>query len=319
MWNCLAMPAPFSHRHLLDIERLSAADIEFLLERAEHFDRQNRSGQKKSAQLAGKTVVTMFFEPSTRTRISFEIAAQRLGADTVNFSSEQSSFAKKGETLLDTVLAIDDMRADALVIRHAEDGVPQFLAPQVKASVINAGDGKNEHPTQALLDALVIRRHKKTLKGVTVAICGDIAHSRVARSNVQLLTKMGAKVRLVAPPYFATGGFGKLGVETYDDMQDGLQGADVVMMLRIQHERMMEGEFSISLKDYHQRFGLDHKKLAAAKPDAIVMHPGPINRDVEISSALADDPKFSVIREQVGAGVAVRMAVLDSLLGSRQA
>jgi aspartate carbamoyltransferase catalytic subunit len=309
------MSPAFPHHHLLDIERLSAGEIEFLLERAEHFDRQNKSGKRKTAQLTGKTVVTLFFEPSTRTRISFEIAAQRLGADVINFSTETAS-TKKGETLLDTIQAIDDMRVDALVIRHAEDGIPHFLAPQVRASVINAGDGKNEHPTQALLDALVIRRHKKTLKGLTIAYCGDFVRSRVAKSFIQLMSKFGSRVRVIAPPNFMTQEFERLGVQTFDDMAEGLRGADVVMAQRIQLERMREGEFAMSFKDYHQRYGLDHKKLAAAKPDVIVMHPGPINRDVEISGALADDPKFSVIREQIATGVAVRMAVLDTLLNS---
>jgi aspartate carbamoyltransferase catalytic subunit len=187
----------------------------------------------------------------------------------------------------------------------------------MKASVINAGDGKHEHPTQALLDAFTIRRHKKNLQGLTVAICGDVSHSRVARSNVHLLTKLGAKVRIVAPSYFMPPNYGNLGVESFDNMKDGLQGADVVMMLRIQHERMAQGEFAVSLKDYHQRYGLDHKKLAFAKPDAIVMHPGPVNRDVEITSQLADDPKYSVIHEQVELGVAVKMAVLDLLLSNQ--
>ena len=313
------MPPAFKHRHLLDIERLSVADIKAVLALAARYDKQNRSKQKKSAKLRGKTVVNLFFEPSTRTRMSFEIAALRLGADVVNLSAEQSSINKKGETLLDTVTAVDDMRVDAVVIRHMEDGVPQFLAPQVKASIINAGDGKHEHPTQALLDAFTMLRHFKKLEGLKVAICGDIAHSRVARSNVHLLTKMGADVRLIAPPYFAANDFSRLGLKTYGDMQEGVKGANVIMMLRIQHERMAAGEFATSFKEYHRLYGLDHKKLAAAKPGVIVMHPGPINRDVEIASTLADDPKFSVIREQVACGVAVRMAVLDLLLGSQKA
>ncbi|MFY9288048.1 MAG: aspartate carbamoyltransferase catalytic subunit [Alphaproteobacteria bacterium] len=303
----------FSQKHLLDIERLSVADINLILDLSEKYVEQNRSAQKKMDKLSGKTVVTLFFEPSTRTRTSFELAAKRLGADVISIPIEHSS-TKKGETLLDTVLNLDAMQIDALIIRHAEDGIPQFVAPQVRAHVINAGDGKHEHPTQALLDALVIRKHKKKLQGLTVAICGDIAHSRVARSNAQLLTKMGAQVRLIAPSYFTAPDYKNLGVESFEDMQQGLKDADVVMMLRIQHERMAQGEFAVSLKDYHQRYGLDAKKLSSAKPDVIVMHPGPVNRDVEITSSLADDPKFSVIREQVEMGVAVRMAVLDLLL-----
>jgi aspartate carbamoyltransferase catalytic subunit len=310
------MASTFPHRHLLDIERLSAADISVVFERAESYAGQDRASAKKLGKLTGKTVVNLFFEPSTRTRTSFEIAAKRLGADVVNIPVEHSS-TKKGETLLDTVSNLDAMEIDALVIRHSEDGVPQFIAPHLRASVINAGDGKHEHPTQALLDAFTMLKHKKSLKGLVVAICGDIQHSRVARSNIHLLNKFGATVRLIAPSYFMPQDLNKLGVETADNMKDGLKDADVVMMLRIQHERLGEGEFAVSLKDYHQRYGLDHAKLKTAKPDVIVMHPGPVNRDVEITSELADDPKFSVIREQVRNGIPVRMAVLDLLLGDQ--
>jgi aspartate carbamoyltransferase catalytic subunit len=308
------MPRAFSHRHLLDIERLSAANITTILDLAERYAKQKPG--KKQTKFAGKTLVNLFFEPSTRTRTSFELAAKRLGIDVINILTEQSS-AQKGETLTDMATAIDAMRVEALVIRHAEDGIPQFLAPQVKASVINAGDGKHEHPTQALLDALVMRRHKKKLKGLMVAICGDIQHSRVARSNIHLLNKFGAKVRIIAPSYFKPQDLNTLGVEAFDNMKEGLAGVDVIMMLRIQHERLGEGEFAISLKEYHQAYGLNHEKLKAAKPNVIVMHPGPVNRDVEITSELADDPQFSVIREQVQTGVAVRMAVLDLLMSGR--
>jgi len=307
------MSKSFPHRHLLDIERLSSADLEAVLDLAKRYGEQNRSSTRKSDVLQGKTVVNLFFEPSTRTRASFEIAAKRLGADVINVLVEHSS-ARKGETLLDTVLNLDTMNIDAIVIRHPETGVPHFVAPQTKASVINAGDGTGEHPTQALLDAFVMRRRKGSLKDLTVAICGDIAHSRVARSNMHLLNKFGVKVRLIAPAYFMPKNPENLKAEIFEDMAKGLQGVDVVMMLRIQHERLTEGEFAVSLKEYHSRYGLDHKKLKAAKTDVIVMHPGPINRDVEISSALADDPQFSVIREQTEAGVAIRMAVLDLLL-----
>lgn len=303
----------FPHKDFLDIERLSAADISAILDRAEGYVQQNRSARKKLPLLDGKSIVNLFFEPSTRTRTSFEIAAKRLGADVVNIPVEHSS-VKKGETLLDTVLNIDAMQVDALVIRHPESGVPGFAAPQLKASVINAGDGTNEHPTQALLDALVMRRHKKKLEGLVVAICGDVAHSRVAHSNAHLLTKLGAHIRLIAPPYFAENKLKLPGVESFDRMDKGLKDVDVVMMLRIQHERMASGEFAVSLKDYHQNFGLNHVKLALAKPDAIVLHPQPMNRDVEITSSLADDPARSMIREQVEMGVALRMAVLDLLL-----
>ncbi len=303
----------FTHRHLLDIERLTTDEISTILNRAEHFATQNASTKRSSGELVGKTIINLFFEPSTRTRTSFEIAAQRLGASAVSIPIEHSS-AKKGETLLDTVLNLDAMQIDAMVIRHPENGVPHFLAPQTKASIINAGDGTNEHPTQALVDAFILRHQVKDLKNVTLAICGDISHSRVARSNIQLLSKFGATIRTVAPSYFATTAYEKMGVKNFDDMKAGLDGVDAVMMLRIQHERLMSGEFAVSLKDYHQRYGLDAKKLAVAKPNVIVMHPGPINREVEITSSLADDPTYSVIRKQVEAGVAVRMAVLDLLL-----
>jgi len=303
----------FAHRHLLDIERLSKAEILTILDHAEAFFIQNRSETKKSALLNGKMIVNLFFEPSTRTRTSFEIAAKRLGADVVNIQTEHSS-TKKGETLLDMASNLDAMRIDALVIRHAEDGIAQFIAPHLRASVINAGDGKHEHPTQALLDAFILRHHKKKLEGLTVAICGDIRHSRVARSNMHLLTKLGARVRFIAPSYFMPPQFSNPGTEVFDDMAQGLQDVDAVIMLRIQHERMAEGEFAVSLKDYHQRYGLNHKKLLVAKTDVVVMHPGPVNRDVEITSSLADDPKYSLIREQVEAGVAIRMSILDLLL-----
>lgn len=309
------MTHTFLHYDLLDIERLTTADVEAILDLGAHYYSQNCSDKKKSNLLYGKTIVNLFYEPSTRTRTSFEIAAKRLGADVVNIPVEHSS-TKKGETLLDTVSNLDAMRIDALVIRHPEDGVPQFIAPHLQASVINAGDGKHEHPTQALLDCFVIKQHKKKLSGLVVAICGDISHSRVARSNMHLLTKLGIKVRLIAPSYFMPPNFVTPGVEVFEDMQMGLEGVDAIMMLRIQHERMAEGEFAISLKEYHQRYGLNHTKLSAAKSDVIILHPGPVNRDVEITSSLADDPNHSVIRQQVEAGVAVRMAVLDLLLNA---
>ncbi|MGB9152727.1 MAG: aspartate carbamoyltransferase catalytic subunit [Alphaproteobacteria bacterium] len=310
------MPSTFPHRHLLDIERLSKADIEAILALAAIYAGQNRKANKKSDLLHGKIVVNLFFENSTRTRTSFEIAAKRLGADVVNIPIETSS-TQKGETLLDTVLTLDAMQIDALVIRHAEDGVPQFLAPHVKAHIINAGDGKHEHPTQALLDALTIIKHKKQLQGLTIALCGDVARSRVARSNIHLLKKFGAHVRIVAPPDFVTPDYRNLGVAIFHDMEEGIRNADVVMMLRVQHERM-EGnyDFSVKAQEYTSVYGLNHDKLKAAKPDVIVMHPGPINRGVELTGELADDPVHSVIREQVEMGVAVRMAVMDLLLSS---
>ena len=307
------MPHTFSHRHLLGIEQLSPADIEEILRLAEHYFTQGRSAQKKTPKLNGKTVVNLFFEASTRTRTSFEIAAKRLGADVVNVAIEHSS-VKKGETLLDTTLNLDAMQIDALIMRHSENNALNLVASNVKSHVINAGDGTNEHPTQALLDALTMRRHKGKLQGLKVAICGDVAHSRVANSNIKLLGKFGAKVSLVAPSNFMLSASHYPGVERHEDLRAGIAGADVVMMLRIQHERLAAGEFAMSLHEYHQRFGLNHDVLKAAKPDVIVMHPGPVNRGVEITDKLADDTKHSVIHEQVETGVAVRMAVLDLLL-----
>jgi aspartate carbamoyltransferase catalytic subunit len=311
------MPRAFAHRHLLDIERLSVAEIETILNRAEQYIKSGTAVAKKTSNLAGKTLVNLFFEPSTRTRTSFEIAAKRLGIEVVNIATEHSS-TKKGETLLDTVQNLDAMHVDALVIRHSEDGVPQFIAPHLKASVINAGDGKHEHPTQALVDALVIRRHKKKLKGLTVAYIGDIQHSRVARSNIHLLNKFGAKMRIIVPPYFMPQDIDKLGVEVFDNLKEGLRGADVVITQRIQLERLGEGEFAVSLKEYHKTYGLNHDKLKDAKKDVIVLNPGPVIRNVEITSELADDPKYSVIREQVELGVALKMAVLELLLTAKK-
>jgi aspartate carbamoyltransferase catalytic subunit len=308
------MTSSFPHRHLLDIARLSPQDITTILNLADHYADENRAHRRSPAKLAGKAVVNLFFEASTRTRLSFEFAAKRLGADVINVAIEHSSVSK-GESLLDMIQSINAMKVDAMVIRHKENGVPQFLAPHVSGSVINAGDGWHEHPTQALLDALTMRRRKGKLEGLIVAICGDIQHSRVARSNIQLLQKMGAKVRIVAPAMFMPQDLDKLKAEAYDTMDQGLKDADVVMMLRIQHERLAEGEFALSLKDYHHRYGLNHDKLKAAKPDVIVMHPGPINREVEITSTLADDKKYSVILEQIEMGCAVKMAVLDLTVG----
>ncbi|MDR3449719.1 MAG: aspartate carbamoyltransferase catalytic subunit [Alphaproteobacteria bacterium] len=308
------MTSAFPHRHLLDIERLSKADIETILDLASRYAAQNRTAEKKSARLHGRSVVNLFFEASTRTRTSFELAAKRLGADVINIPVEHSS-TQKGETLSDTVLTLDAMHIDALVIRHAEDGIAQFVAPLMKAHVINAGDGKHEHPTQALADALTLLRHKKKLDGLTVAICGDVGRSRVARSNIHLLKKFGAKVRVVAPPDFISPDYKKFDVEISHDMKEGLRDADAVMMLRVQHERAGGGQ-NLATGDYAGAFGLTHERLKYARPDAIVMHPGPTNRGVEMTSELADDPQHSVIREQVEMGVAVRMAVLDLLLSA---
>ena len=300
----------YPHRHLLGIEGLSHLDIEALLERAETYVALSRQIEKKTATLRGRTQINLFFEPSTRTQASFELAGKRLGADVMNMSVGSSS-VKKGETLIDTAATLNAMRPDILVVRHHTAGAVNLLARKVDCSVVNAGDGAHEHPTQALLDALTIRRNKGRIAGLTVAICGDIVHSRVARSNIILLSALGAKVRLIAPSTLLPTGVERMGVEVFRDMKKGLEGVDIVMMLRLQLERM-NGAFVPSSKEYFRYFGLDRDKLSLAAPDALVMHPGPMNRGVEISSEVADGAQ-SLIREQVEMGVAVRMAVLDAL------
>ena len=299
------------HRHLLGIEGLSKAEITTILDLAELYAKQNRSSQKHSKALSGLTQVNMFFEASTRTQSSFEIAGKRLGADVMNMQMSASSISK-GETLIDTAMTLNAMHPDLLVVRHPHSGAVALLAEKVNCAVLNAGDGRHEHPTQALLDALTIRRAKGRLHRLTIAICGDIAHSRVARSNLLLLGKMENRVRLVGPRTLMPSGISELGVEVTDDMEAGLEGADVVMMLRLQKERM-DGGFIPSEREYYHRWGLNAAKLAHAKNDAIVMHPGPMNRGVEIDGVLADDINRSVIQEQVEMGVAVRMAVMDLL------
>lgn len=298
-------------RHLLAIEGLSPRVIGDLLNLAESYALLNRSGKTQRDRLRGRTLINLFFEDSTRTRTSFELAGKRLGADVINMSVSTSS-VKKGETLLDTAATLNAMQTDLLVVRHDQSGAPNLLAQKVEAAVINAGDGMHEHPTQALLDALTIRRHRGKLEGLTVAICGDVAHSRVARSNIHLLNAMGCTVRVVGPPTLMPNSISELGVSVFHDMAAGLAEADVVMMLRLQKERMSRNLLPSS-REYFRFFGLDAQKLAFAKPDALVMHPGPMNRGVEIDSAIADDPTHSVISEQVEMGVAVRMAVLDML------
>ncbi len=287
-------------------------DIGQLLDLAESYVLLNRSGKTQRDLLRGRTLINLFFEDSTRTRTSFELAGKRLGADVINMSVATSS-VNKGETLLDTAATLNAMHCDLLVVRHAQSGAPDLLAQKVEAAVINAGDGTHEHPTQALLDALTIRRRKGRLAGLTVAICGDIAHSRVARSNIHLLTAMGSRVRVVGPPTLMPAEIEAFGVERHHDMDAGLDGADIVMMLRLQRERMGDGGLVPSAREFFRFWGLDAARLARARPDALVMHPGPMNRGVEIDSAVADDPLRSVIREQVEMGVAVRMAVLDTL------
>src|SRR5271169_3653037 len=297
------------HRHLLGIEGLSAADITGLLDLSEEYVELNRQVDKKRTSLRGRTQVNLFFEASTRTQSSFELAGKRLGADVMNMSVSSSSM-RKGETLIDTAITLNAMHPDILVVRHHASGAVELLARKVDCSVINAGDGAHEHPTQALLDALTIRRNKGPIEALTVAICGDIMHSRVARSNIILLNTLGARVRVVAPSTLLPPGIENFGVEVCRDMREGLRNADIVMMLRLQRERM-NGSFVPSTQEYFAYFGLDAKKLAYAKPDALVMHPGPMNRGVEIDSSVADGAQ-SLIREQVEMGVAVRMAVLEA-------
>ncbi|MEM9229569.1 MAG: aspartate carbamoyltransferase catalytic subunit [Pseudomonadota bacterium] len=301
----------FQHRHLLGIEGLSPADITAILDLAESHAAGNRSASKPARSLEGLTQVNMFFENSTRTQASFEIAGKRLGADVMNMAMQASSIAK-GETLIDTALTLNAMHPDLLVVRHPHSGAVNLLASKVNCAVLNAGDGRHEHPTQALLDALTVRRRKGRLHRLTVAICGDIAHSRVARSNIILLGLMENRVRLVGPPTLMPAGVDHMVAEVTDDMAEGLKDADVVMMLRLQKERM-DGGFIPSEREYYHRFGLNGQKLAYAKPDAIVMHPGPMNRGVEIDGLLADDINVSVIQEQVEMGVAVRMAAMELL------
>ncbi len=301
----------FPHRHLLGIEPMSPADITTLLDLADSYADLNRQPHKHSEALRGLTQINMFFENSTRTQASFEIAGKRLGADVMNMAMQASSI-KKGETLIDTALTLNAMHPDLLVVRHPQSGAVDLLAQKVNCAVINAGDGRHEHPTQALLDALTIRRAKGRLHRLSIAICGDIAHSRVARSNILLLGKMENRIRLIGPPTLMPAQIDQFGVEVFDDMAKGLADVDVVMMLRLQRERM-DGGFIPSEREYYHRFGLDAAKLAHAKPDAIVMHPGPMNRGVEIDGTLADDINRSVIQDQVEMGVAVRMAAMDLL------
>ncbi|MGQ7792774.1 aspartate carbamoyltransferase catalytic subunit [Faunimonas sp. B44] len=304
------MTVSFAHKHLLGIEGLAPQDILYLLDLAESAVDVSRQIEKKKATLRGRTQINLFFEASTRTQSSFELAGKRLGADVMNMSVAASS-VKKGETLIDTAMTLNAMRPDLLVVRHHAAGAVALLAQKVECAVINAGDGAHEHPTQALLDALTIRRHKGRLQGLTVAICGDVLHSRVARSNILLLSAMGAKLRVVAPSTLLPRAIERLGVTPFTTMKEGLRDADVVMMLRLQRERM-HAAYVPSVREYFRFFGLDQEKLSHARPDAIVMHPGPMNRGVEIDPMIADGV-HSVIREQVEMGVAVRMAVLEAL------
>jgi aspartate carbamoyltransferase catalytic subunit len=305
-----APPPSFPHRHLLGIEGLSADEITALLDLSEEAAQRARQIDKKRDDLRGRTLINLFFEASTRTQSSFELAGKRLGADVMNMSIPTSSI-KKGETLIDTAVTLNAMRPDLLVVRHNAAGAVELLSQKVDCCVINAGDGSHEHPTQALLDALTIRRHKNRIAGLIVAICGDILHSRVARSNILLLNTLSARVRVIAPSTLLGAGIERLGVEVHTSMREGLADADIVMMLRLQRERMTSSLIP-SQREYFHFFGLDYDKLACAKHDALVMHPGPMNRGVEIDSNVADSAR-SVIREQVEMGVAVRMAVLEAL------
>jgi aspartate carbamoyltransferase catalytic subunit len=302
--------ASFPHRHLLGIEGLSPSEITVLLDLADEAVTVSRQIEKKKVTLRGRTQINLFFESSTRTQSSFELAGKRLGADVMNMSVANSS-VKKGETLIDTAATLNAMRPDIIVVRHQHAGAVHLLAKKVDCSVVNAGDGAHEHPTQALLDALTIRRNKGRIAGLTIAICGDILHSRVARSNLILLSALGARVRVIGPSTLIPSGIDRMGAEIFHDMRRGLKDVDIVMMLRLQLERM-EGSFVPSRNEYFRYFGLDEEKLGYAKPDALVMHPGPMNRGVEIDTLVADGAQ-SLIREQVEMGVAVRMAVLEAL------
>lgn len=305
----------FERPHLLGLEGLTSDELTFLLDTAESFKEVSEREIKKVPALRGRTVVNLFYEPSTRTRTSFEIAAKRLSADTVNLSAQASS-TTKGETLSDTARNLAAMRPDAIVVRHPSSGAPDLLARHVDCPIINAGDGAHEHPTQALLDLLTIREHKGQLEGLTVAIVGDLLHSRVARSNLHGLRTMGAHVRFVGPPSLVSPYFADLGAELVHDLHEGVRGADVIMMLRIQRERMT-GRYFSSLDEYSRLYCLSADAVAKAKRDVIILHPGPMNRGVEISSTVADGP-YSVIMDQVTNGVAVRMATLYVLVGRRR-
>lgn len=301
----------FPHRNLLSCEKLTADEINCILDLADtNADRNRKAGGKRRDVLAGHTLINLFFEASTRTQSSFELAAKRLNADVMNMNVATSSLAK-GETLVDTAITLNAMRPDIIVVRHHAAGAVELLSQKVDCSVVNAGDGAHQHPTQALLDALTIRRAKGRIEGLTVAICGDILHSRVARSNIDVLQTLGARVRIIAPSTLLPPACHRLGAEIFSDMWKGLEGVDVIMMLRLQRERM-QGTYVPSSREYFHFFGLDHEKLSRARPDALIMHPGPMNRGVEIASTVADHSR-SVIREQVEMGVAVRMAVLEAV------
>ena len=297
-----------NQNHLLGIQDLSLSEVLHILDEAKTFINLNKSSSKKVDVLRGKTQINLFFEPSTRTQSSFELAGKRLGADVMSMNIVNSAI-KKGETLIDTAMTLNAMHPDIIVVRHQDSGAPNLLAQKVNCAVINAGDGKREHPTQALLDALTIINRRGKVKGLKIAICGDILHSRVARSNIYLMNMLGAEVNVVGPKTLLPHSIERLGVKAFTDMKKGLDNCDIVMMLRLQNERM-QGSFLPSAREYYEFFGLTPDKLAMAKKEALIMHPGPMNRGVEIDTNLADDINRSVIREQVELGVAVRMACL---------
>ena len=301
--------------HLVETADLNAKEIKFILDEAKKFINFNKKKVKKSNLLEGRTIFNLFFEDSTRTRTSFEVAAKRLGADLINVAVKDSSI-NKGETLLDTMTTINSMNPDVLIVRHPEEGISKRISNNVDACVINAGDGSHEHPTQALLDALTIKNRFNNFSKLQIAICGDILHSRVARSNIIILSKLGAKVNVIGPKQWLPKNINKLPVEVYTDMKKGLKNCDIVMMLRIQKERIV-GKIMPNQKTYFNKYGLDYNKLKYAKKNAFVMHPGPMNRGVEIDSKLADDITRSLIQEQVAMGVAIRMACLDILIKNR--
>ena len=306
----------YPHKHLLGIEGLLPNSINFLLNLSGNFvDHLNKKKNDKLDILKNKICINLFFENSTRTRTSFELAGKKLGADMLNISVGTSSI-KKGETLIDTAMTLNAMQPDILVVRHHDAGAVKLLSEKVNCGVINAGDGPHEHPTQALLDALTILKRKKRISGLKVAICGDIMHSRVARSNVHLLNTLGAEVRVIAPATLIPKDIEYLGVRTFYDMKEGLKDVDIIIMLRLQLERM-SGSFVPSVREYFRYYGLDREKLNFAKPDALILHPGPMNRGVEIDSELADDIDRSAIFEQVQMGVAVRMACLKAIVDNK--
>lgn len=309
--NQLTQRAPFAKKHLLQINDLNRLEALELIDRAEKFLPYTQAGEKKLSTLSGRTIVNLFYENSTRTQASFEIAGKRMGADVVNMSAKSSSVTK-GETLLDTAATLNAMGPDILVLRHSSSGAAQLLSRKVSCSVINAGDGTHEHPSQALLDALTIKRTFGHIEGLKVSICGDILHSRVARSNIMLLSMLGARVSLIAPPTLMPSDADKWGVKIYSNLAAGIEGADIVMALRLQHERM-NGAYLPSPREFYRYYGIDRERLLNASPNVKVMHPGPMNRGVEIDSDIADDPKISLIGEQVESGVAMRMAILEAL------